>query len=51
MGRIKTPKVVAPVEALENPEEWIYFTDLELMNSREISVSLRCEHFTYTCDK
>ena len=40
MGRIKTPKVVAPVEALENPEEWSYFTDVELMKSRGNSVCL-----------
>ena len=51
MDRIKTPKVVAPVEALENPEEWSYFTDLELMKSRGSSICLTCEHFTYTCDK
>ena len=51
MGRIKTPKVVAPVEALENPEEWSYFTGLELVKSRGSSVCLTCEHFTYTCDK
>jgi len=51
MDRIKTPKVLAPVAALENPEEWNYFTDLELMNSRGSSVCLTCGHFTYTCDK
>ncbi len=50
MDRIKTPKV-APVESLENPEEWSYFTDLELVKSRGSSVCLTCEHFTYTCDK
>ena len=51
MGRIKTPKVVASVEALEHPEEWSYFTDLELVKSRGSAVCLTCEHFTYTCDK
>ena len=51
MDRIKTPKVVAPVEALEHPEEWSYFTNLELVKSRGSSVCLTCEHFTYTCDK
>ena len=51
MGRIQTPKVVAPVESLEHPEEWSYFTDLELVKSRGSSVCLTCEHFTYTCDK
>ena len=30
MGRFKTPKVIAPENALENPEEWDYFADLEL---------------------
>ena len=51
MGRIKTPKVVAPAEALEDPEEWSYFADLELVQSRRSSVCLTYEHFTYTCDK
>ncbi len=51
MDRIKTSKVVAPVEALEHPEEWSYFTNLELVKSRGSSVCLTCEHFTYTCDK
>ena len=51
MGRIKTSKVVASVEALEHPEKWSYFTDLELVKSRGSSVCLTCEHFTYTCDK
>ena len=37
--------------ALENPEEWEYLTDLELMKSRGSSVCLMCEHFTYTFDK
>ena len=50
MDRIKTPKVVAPVEALEHPEEWSYFTNLELVKSRGSSVCLTCENFTYTCD-
>ena len=51
MGRIKAPKVVAPVEALEHPEEWRYFTDLELVKSRVSSVCLAFEHFTYTFEK
>ena len=34
MDRIKTRKVVAPVEALEHPEEWSFFTHLELVKSR-----------------
>jgi len=51
MGRIKTPKVVTPVETLEDPEEWDYFTDLELMKSRGSIVCITCEHFTYTSDK
>ena len=51
MGRIKTPKVVVSVKELENPEEWSYFTNLELVKSRGSSVCLTCEHFTYTCDK
>ena len=51
MGRIKTPKVFAPVETLENPDEWKYFTDLELMKARGSAVCLTCEHFTYTCNK
>ena len=51
MDQSKTPKVVASVQPLENPEEWNYFTDLELMKSRGSSVCLTCEHFTYTSDK
>ncbi len=51
MDRSKKPKVVASVAALENPEEWDYFTDLELIKSRGSSVCLMCEHFTYTCEK
>ncbi len=51
MGRIKTPKVVAQVEALEHPEEWSYFTNLELVKYKGSSVCLTCQHFTYTCDK
>ena len=51
MGRFNQPKVIAPVDALEDPEEWDYFTDLELMKPRGSSVCLMCEYFTYTCDK
>ena len=51
MGRFMQPKVIAPVNALEGPEEWDHFTDLELMKSRGSSVCLKCKHFTYTCDK
>ena len=51
MGRIQTPKVVDPVEELKNPEEWSYFTDLELMKSRGSSVCNTFEHFTYTSIK
>ncbi len=51
MGRFKTPKVIAPENALESPEEWDYFADLEIMKSRGRSVFETCEHFTYTCVK
>ena len=51
MGQIETPKVAAPAEALGNPEEWSYFTNLELVKSQGTSVCFTCEHFTYTCDK
>ena len=51
MGRFKQPKVIAPVDALEDPEEWDYFTDLELMKSRGSSVCLTCEQFTYICNQ
>ncbi len=51
MDRIKTPKVVAPVEELKNTEEWSYLTDLELVKSRRSAAYLTSEHFTYTCDK
>ena len=44
-------RFVSPVEVLENPEEWKYFTDLELMKSRGSSICMTCEHFAYTCDK
>ena len=51
MAWLKKARFVSPVEVLENPEEWDYFTDLELMKSRGSSVCITCEHFTYTCDK
>ena len=51
MARHKKPRLVSPVEVLENPEEWDYFTDLELIKSRGSSVCMTCEHFTYACDK
>tara|TARA_B100000700_G_C14496784_1_gene602201 strand:+ start:281 stop:436 length:156 start_codon:yes stop_codon:yes gene_type:complete len=51
MDQFKIPKVIAPVEALKNPDEWGYFTDLELIKSRGSPVCLKCEHFPYTCDK
>ena len=51
MAWSKKAKVVAPVDVLENPEEWDYFTDLELMKSRGSSICMTCGHFTYTCDK
>ena len=51
MAWSKRARVISLVEALENPEEWDYFTDLELMKSRGSSVCITCEHFTYTCDK
>ncbi len=51
MAWSKKARFISPVEALENPEEWEYFTDLELMKSRGSYVRLTCEHFTYTCDK
>ena len=43
-------RLVSPVEVLENPEEWKYFIDLELMKSRGSSICMTCEHFKYTCD-
>ena len=51
MAWTRKAKFVSPVEVLENPEEWDYFTDLELMKSRGSSICMTCEHFTYTCDK
>ena len=51
MAWSKKARFVSPVEVLENPEEWDYFTDLELMKSRGSSICMTCEHFTYTCDK
>ena len=51
MAWSKKARFISPVEALEIPEEWDYFTDLELMKSRGSSVCITCEHFTYTCDK
>ena len=51
MGQFKTPKVIDPVEVLESPEEWNYFTDLELMKSRGSPVCITCEHFNYTSDE
>ena len=44
-------KAISLVDVLESPEEWGYFTDMELMKSRGSSVCLTCEHFTYMCDK
>ena len=51
MAWSKKARFLSPVEVLENPEEWDYFTDLELMKSRGSSICMTCEHFTYTCDK
>ena len=51
MAWTRKARFVSPVEVLENPEEWDYFTDLELMKSRGSSICMTCEHFTYTCDK
>ena len=51
MAWSKKAKVVAPVDVLENPEEWDYFTDLELMKSRGSFVCMTCEYFTYACSK
>ena len=51
MAWSKKARFLSPVEVLENPEEWDYFTDLELMKSRGSSNCMTCEHFTYTCDK
>ena len=51
MGQIKKPKVFTPLEALENPEEWSCFTDLELGKSNGSSVCLTCERFSHSFDK
>ena len=51
MELAKKVRVLGPLEGLENPEEWTYFTDLELMKSSGSTVCLTCEYFTYTCDK
>ena len=51
MAWSRKTRFVSPIEVLENPEEWDYFTDLELMKSRGSSVCITCDHFTYTCDK
>ena len=51
MGRFQQPKVIAPVDALEDPKEWDYLADLELMKSRGNSVYLTLEHVTYICDQ
>ncbi len=47
----KRAGAISSAEALEKPEEWKYFRDLELMKSRGSSVFITCEHFTYACDK
>jgi len=47
----KKERVVLAVEGLESHEEWRYFTDLELMESRGSCVCLTCARFTYTFDK
>ena len=51
MGQFKTSKVITPENALESPEEWDYFADLELMKSRGSSAFKTCEYFTYAYDK
>ena len=51
MAWSKKARFVSPIDVLENPEEWDYFTDLELMKSRDSTICMTCEHFTYTCDK
>ena len=48
---VKESKIRFTCRALESPEEWDYFTDLEFMKSRGGSICMTCEHFTYTCDK
>jgi len=42
MAWSKKARFVSPVEVLENPEEWDYFTDLELMKSRGRSICMTC---------
>ena len=48
---VKESKILITCRGSENPEEWDYFTDLELMKSRGSSICMTCEHFTYACDK
>ena len=50
MSRFKTSKVITRENALERPEEWDYFADLELMKSRGSSAFKTCEYLTYVCD-
>ena len=51
MGRFNGAKVIVPLDALENREEWDIFADFELMKSRGSSACIKCEHLTYTCAK
>ena len=46
MDRFNAIKVIAPVSAQENVEEWDYFADLQLMKLTGSSVCMTCEHFT-----
>tara|TARA_B100000287_G_C20373495_1_gene678667 strand:+ start:55 stop:339 length:285 start_codon:yes stop_codon:yes gene_type:complete len=51
MGWSKKRKAVAPVEVLENPEDWDYFDYGELTKTKTSRVCMTCEHFTYASTK